>query len=61
MAAVNPTVAEVREAPEKGLAPEFSRLRKMTAEESPDPDLKDMNLLASAAPVSEVDSDKEPA
>jgi hypothetical protein len=33
----------------------------MTAEESPDPDLKDMNLLASAAPDSEMDSDEDPA
>jgi hypothetical protein len=33
----------------------------MRAEERPDPDLKDRNLLTSAAPDSEVDSDEEPA
>lgn len=61
LAAVYPTVAEVRHALAKGLAPESSRLRRMRAEERPDPDLKDRNLLTSAAPDSEVDSDEEPA
>ena len=33
----------------------------MTADESPDPDLKDMNLLASAAPDSDGPSEDDPA
>lgn len=59
--AVYPTVAELRDTVAKGVAPSSSRFRKMTAEERPDPDLKDMNLLASAAPDSEMDSDEDPA
>lgn len=59
--AVYPTVAAARDTVEKGVAPSSSKLRKMTAEESPDPDLKDMYLLASAAPDSEMDSDDDPA
>lgn len=61
LAAVYPTVAEVRDALAKGLAPESSRLRRMRAEESPEPDLKDRYLLTSAAPASVVDSEEEPA
>ncbi len=61
LAAVKPTVAEVREAEVKGVAPSFSMLLKMTAEESPDPDFKDMYLLARAAPASETVSEDDPA
>jgi len=58
--AVYPTVAPVRDALAKGLAPSSSRFLRMIAEESPDPDLKDMNWLAIAAPDSEADSDADP-
>mmetsp|Transcript_11177 Transcript_11177/g.20924 ORF Transcript_11177/g.20924 Transcript_11177/m.20924 type:complete len:104 (+) Transcript_11177:1087-1398(+) len=61
LAAVYPTVALVRDALEKGLAPESSKLRRMRAEESPEPDLKERNLLTSAAPDSVADSDEDPA
>lgn len=59
--AVYPTVAEDLSTLEKGEAPPFSRLRRMTAAERPDPDLKARNLLASAAPDSEDDSEDDPA
>lgn len=59
--AVYPTVAEVREAVAKGVAPSFSMFLRMTAEESPDPDLKDKNLLANAAPYSPNVSEADPA
>lgn len=61
LAAVNPTVAFDLSTEEKGLAPAFSRLRRMTAEERPDPDLKLRNLLASAAPLSDELSLDDPA
>lgn len=57
---MNPTEAEVREAVAKGVAPSLSRFRRMTAEESPDPDLNDMNLFARAAPDSEMVSEDDP-
>jgi len=59
--AVYPTLADVRLAVVKGVAPLSSRFLRMRAEESPDPDLKDRNLLASAAPDSEMDSEDDPA
>lgn len=59
--AVYPTVADVREAVAKGVAPSFSMFLKMTAEDSPDPDLKDKNLLTSAAPDSPAVSEDDPA
>ena len=37
----------------KVVAPSFSKLRKIIAEESPDPDLKPRYLLTSAAPDSD--------
>ena len=59
--AVYPTVAEDLSTAVKVEAPSFSRLRRMTAEESPDPDLKERNLLARAAPDSDEDSEEDPA
>mmetsp|Transcript_28857 Transcript_28857/g.42759 ORF Transcript_28857/g.42759 Transcript_28857/m.42759 type:complete len:149 (+) Transcript_28857:1143-1589(+) len=59
--AVYPTVVPVREALTKGVAPSDSMLRQMTAEDSPDPDLNAMYLLASDAPDSEMDSEADPA
>lgn len=59
--AVYPTVALDLSTLEKGVAPAFSRFRRMTADERPDPDLKERNLLASAAPDSDADSEEEPA
>ena len=59
--AVYPTVVPVREAFTKGVAPSDSMLRQMTAEDSPDPDLNAMYLLASDAPDSEMDSEADPA
>lgn len=56
-----PTVADDLSTLTKDVAPAFSRLRTMTAEESPDPDLNARNLLTSAAPDSEGDSDADPA
>ena len=44
-----------------GVAPSSSMLRRITVEESPDPDLKDMNLFARAAPDSDIDSEEDPA
>lgn len=61
LAAVNPTVAPNLSTEEKGVAPEFSRLRRMMAAERPDPDLKFRYLLASAAPASDGDSEVAPA
>ena len=61
LAAVYPMVAEVLSTEEKGMAPSFSRLRRMVAEERPDPDLKARYLLARAAPDSEADSEEDPA
>lgn len=52
----------MRETVAKGDAPSSSKLRTIKAEERPDPDLKDMNLLANAAPLSAVPvSAKDPA
>lgn len=59
--AVYPTVAQEREALEKGVAPSSSKFLKIRADESPDEDLKVMNLLASAAPDSDMVSDDDPA
>lgn len=56
-----PTVAQVRDAVAKGVAPSFSMFLRMTAEDSPDPDLKDKNLLANAAPDSLAVSKDDPA
>ena len=59
--AVYPTEAEVRDTVAKGEAPSSSKFLKMMAEDSPDPDLNDMYLLARAAPDSEMVSDDDPA
>ena len=59
--AVYPTDAEERDAVAKGVAPSSSKFLKMTAEESPEPDLNDMYLFASAAPDSEMASADDPA
>ncbi len=59
--AVYPTVAEDLSTAVKVVAPSFSRLRRMTAEERPEPDLNERYLFARAAPDSEEDSEDEPA
>jgi len=61
LAAVYPSVAPRRPAPENKVAPTSSRFRTISAELNPLPDLKDKYRLAKAAPASEVCSLDEPA
>lgn len=49
---MKPTVAPLRPASEKVQAPPFSKVLKIKADDSPDPDLKARHLLARAAPAS---------
>lgn len=58
---MNPALAPERPALEKELAPSCSKVRKIKAEERPDPDLKARHLLASAAPASDAVSEEDPA
>ena len=59
--AVKPTVALDLSTVAMVVAPAFSRLRMMSEEERPDPELNARNLLASAAPDSDDDSYADPA
>lgn len=54
-------VAESRDAEANGVAPSFSRLRRIRAVERPDPDLNARFLFTRAAPVSEGPSEADPA
>lgn len=59
--AVYPTVAANLVTLVKGVAPAFSKLRRMMAADNPLPDFKVRYLLARAAPDSEGDSLEDPA